>query len=128
MKYQNNIKTFLLILIISFIGIQAQGQQPKKDKNKMVTFEVKGNCGMCKSRIEKAVTQIKGVKFVNWDVVSKNLTVVHDERKCSVLDIKEAIGKVGHDTDAVKAMDDIYNNLPACCKFRDPESLLLEHH
>lgn len=127
MKNQNKLKAYLIILIISVIGLQVNAQQPKKDKNKMVTFEVKGNCGMCKSRIEKAVNQVKGVKYVNWDIPSKNLTVVHDERKCTILDIKEAVGNVGHDTEAVKAKDEVYNKLPACCKFRDPESLLLEH-
>jgi hypothetical protein len=31
--------------------------------------------------------------------------------------VQEAIAKVGHDTGAVKATDEAYNGLPACCKY-----------
>ncbi|MFW2376759.1 MAG: hypothetical protein ACN4ES_09435 [Cellulophaga baltica] len=34
-----------------------------QDKNKKMTFDVNGKCGMCKERIEKAALGVKGVKF-----------------------------------------------------------------
>jgi hypothetical protein len=33
------------------------------------------------------------------------------------MDVKKAIAKVGHDTDAVKAEDAVYENLHGCCLY-----------
>ena len=37
--------------------------------------------------------------------------------KASLLDVKKAVAKVGHDTDEVKATDEEYDNLHGCCKY-----------
>lgn len=122
-----SIKNIFLIVSILFLSIQSNAQDKGKDKNKKISIEVKGNCGMCKSRIEKAASQVKGIKYANWDIPSKQLTLILDENKCSPLDVKKAIARVGHDTDTEKAGNEVYNNLPPCCKFRDPNSLYLDH-
>lgn len=119
-------KTILLASIL-LLGLQLNAQENSKDKNKKTTFEVKGNCGMCKSRIEKASIKVKGVKYANWDIPSKQLTLILDENKCTTLDVKKAIAKVGHDTDSTKADSTTYNSLPPCCKFRDPNSIHMDH-
>lgn len=121
-----NLKNIVIISILCFFSIPINAQE--KDKNKKTTIEVKGNCGMCKSRIEKASSKVKGVKYAKWDIPSKKLTLVFDENKCSVFDIKKAIAKVGHDTDSIKANDKVYSTLPPCCKFRDPDSIHLDHN
>jgi|SRR5690606_19626986 len=118
-------KNIFLIAFFCLIGIQVSAQS--KDKNKKLNIEVQGNCEMCKSRIEKACAKVKGVKYANWDIPSKELTLIFNENKCTVLDIKKAISSVGHDTDSVKTSDEAYNNLPACCKYKDPNSLHLNH-
>lgn len=123
-----NLKYLLMIIVIAFMSLESYAQEKEKDKNKMVTFEVRGNCGMCKARIEKAANQVKGVKYAKWDIPSKKMTLIYDEYKCTDVQIKEAIAKVGHDTEAMNAPDEIYNELPPCCKFRDPNSMLLDHH
>ena len=33
-----------------------------------LSFGVRGNCGMCKSTIEKAANRVDGVASANWDV------------------------------------------------------------
>ncbi|MEQ8218005.1 MAG: heavy metal-associated domain-containing protein [Arenibacter sp.] len=114
-------------LIICLLLINTSVQGYSQDKNKKVSFEVKGNCAMCKARIEKASLKVKGVKYVNWDIASKQLTLILDENKCAPLDVKKAIARVGHDTDSAKADDSTYNDLPPCCKFRDPASIHLDH-
>ncbi|MGV8814829.1 MAG: heavy-metal-associated domain-containing protein [Gelidibacter sp.] len=121
-----NIKSIFLIVTVCFLSINVNAQG--KDKNKKISIEVKGNCGMCKSRIEKASSQVKGVKYANWDIPSKQLTLILDENKCTPLDIKKAIALVGHDSDTENASDKVYNNLPPCCKFRDPNSLHMDHN
>ncbi|WP_066223648.1 heavy-metal-associated domain-containing protein [Formosa haliotis] len=124
-----NIITVLFSIIVLFIvsKVNAQEEYGVKQKNKSIVIQVMGNCGMCKSRIEKASIKVKGVKYASWDIPSKELSLVIDERKCSPIDIKKAIAAVGHDTDLEIARDAVYNELPPCCKFRDPNSIKLDH-
>lgn len=126
MKNPISLKQILLLVPLLLLSFQADAQ--KLDKNKKVTFEVKGNCGMCKSRIEKASLKVKGVKYVNWDIPSKELTLILNENKCTPLDVKKAIASIGHDTDSAIAKDETYNSLPPCCKFRDPNSTHMDHN
>ncbi len=120
------LRKMIILASILFFGIQLNAQD--YNKNKKVAFKVKGNCGMCKSRIEKASLKVKGVKYVNWDIPSKELTIILDENKCTPIDVKKAISKVGHDSDSAKADNQTYNNLPDCCKYRDPNSIHLDHN
>ena len=99
-----------------FVGLSVQAQE-KKNKNAKYTIEVNGNCEQCKKRIEKAAFSVSGVKSANWDVETHQLSLILNEEKTSVLDVKKAIAKVGHDTDEVKAADAVYDNLHSCCKY-----------
>ncbi len=99
-----------------FVGLSVQAQE-KKNKNAKYTIEVNGNCEQCKKRIEKAAFSVSGVKSANWNVETHQLSLILNEEKTSVLDVKKAIAKVGHDTDEVKATDEIYENLHSCCKY-----------
>ncbi|NQV02363.1 MAG: cation transporter, partial [Bacteroidia bacterium] len=85
-------------------------------------IKVYGNCGMCKSRIEKAAKSVEGVTKATWDATENVLNVTFDETKATVLKIEEAVAKVGHDTDHVKADDKVYAKLPGCCKYERPVS------
>ncbi|MGX1930519.1 heavy-metal-associated domain-containing protein [Flagellimonas sp. 2504JD4-2] len=115
-------KTVLLLFVL--LGLNLGHSQ---EKNKSVSFEVKGNCWMCKNRIEKTAIKMKGVKFASWDSESKEFKAIIDERKCSVSDVQEKIALIGHDTGEFIAPEDVYQNLPACCKYRDPESSHMDH-
>ena len=42
-------------------------------------LKVSGNCGMCKSSIEKAATSA-GAKTANWDMDAKLLTLIFDNK------------------------------------------------
>lgn len=79
-------------------------------------FEVKGNCDMCKERIEASV-DVKGVKSAVWDVDTKIIVVVYDKTKITEDKIHALISGVGHDTDKQTAPDKVYNKLPGCCKY-----------
>ncbi len=85
---------------------------------KTVTINVSGNCGMCKSRIERTALATGAITSAEWDSDSQGLTVDYDASKMTVRDIEAAIAKVGHDTENVKADDDTYKSLPPCCKYR----------
>src|SRR4051812_17107383 len=82
------------------------------------TIKVYGNCAMCKKRIETALDH-KGVKLAKWDTKTKELEVVYNNEKITERQIHEIVASVGHDTDKVKAKDEVYAALPFCCLYRD---------
>lgn len=109
-------KKILLVLLLTFMGVTAQAQE-KKNKNAKYEVEVKGNCEMCKKRIEKAAFGVKGVKFAQWHADHQDMHLIIDETKCSIDDVRKAVAKTGHDTDKIKAKDEDYNGLHDCCQY-----------
>lgn len=79
-------------------------------------FLVKGNCGQCKARIEKAALKA-GATSANWTAENQTLTMTLDESKVKCDDILKQIAEVGHDNEKFKAPDEVYKNLPACCLY-----------
>ncbi len=98
-----------LFLITSF---SVSAQEVKIEK-----FKVYGNCGMCENRIEKAASGLDGVTKADWDQETLMLEVTFNKEKLKIDDIHQAIADVGHDTEKVKADDEVYNALPGCCKY-----------
>jgi len=82
-------------------------------------FKVSGNCEMCKDRIESTAKKISGVSSVEWNIKTKMFTVMFDKNKTNKTSIQKAIASAGHDTEKQIAPDDVYNNLPECCKYRN---------
>ncbi len=83
---------------------------------KTETLTVKGNCDMCKARIEKAA-KLDGVTKAEWDKTTKLLTVSYDPSKTNMDAVSNKVVAVGHDTDKGKADDKVYSALPGCCKY-----------
>lgn len=101
--------------ILTFIFVQCYlGTNAQSDST--ITFEVAGNCGLCKQRIEQAA-KIKGVSEATWNTQSNLATVSFLSTKTSGRAIKQAIADVGHDTDEIKAKDDVYQQLHQCCLY-----------
>ncbi len=110
-------KKIILVLGVLLITFSVSAQK----KNAKKQFEVDGICGMCKVRIEKAALTTKGVKYANWNVQTHKLSLIVDERKTTIKKIKENIAAVGHESEGVVCTEDAYNNLDACCKYKDEE-------
>lgn len=85
-------------------------------------IQVNGNCGMCKTRIEKAASSVEGVSKADWNKDTKILAVVFDDSKTSTAKIEMAVANVGHDTPNHKAKDEVYNKLHSCCKYDRTEA------
>lgn len=85
-------------------------------QSKTETFKVSGNCGMCKSKIEKAAKEA-GAKSADWDVDSKVLTVSYKTSSTNTAKIQEKIAAVGYDNAGATATTDSYNKLHGCCKY-----------
>ena len=103
--------------VLSLAGMFLLGTSMVFAQAKTEKFEVKGNCGMCETRIEKAAKSVDGVASADWNQKTKLLEVSFDESKTSVHKVQEAIAKVGHDTPMHKASDEVYKALPGCCKY-----------
>jgi periplasmic mercuric ion binding protein len=85
---------------------------------KNLKFWVRGECSMCKTRIEKTVGNIPGTSGAQWDQKTKMLTVSIDEKKTNQASIEKAVAKAGHATASVKADQKAYDALPDCCKIK----------
>ena len=82
-----------------------------------LSFGVRGNCGMCKSTIEKAANSVEGVASANWDVDKKKIDVSFDDTKTDAMAIHKAIAASGYDTEKVAGDEEAYDGLPGCCKY-----------
>lgn len=80
-----------------------------------VTFQVSGNCGMCKSRIEKAAKEA-GASDAKWNKETQQLAVSFASNT-TLASIQQKVAAVGHDNAGAKASDDVYNKLHGCCKY-----------
>lgn len=107
-----------IVLLIFMIGSASMFAQ---DRNAKASFHVDGVCMMCKDRIEKAGITSKGVKFANWNLETQELQLIFNETKTDLKTIQSNILQAGHDLDSLKASDEAYARLDACCKYRDPE-------
>jgi mercuric ion binding protein len=83
---------------------------------KKETIKVWGNCGMCKTKIEKAAKQA-GAKTALWNEETKELKVSYVAKKTSNKKIQQAIVGVGYDTQDFTADDKVYNKLHGCCQY-----------
>lgn len=122
-------RVILSVAIIAAIGLVSCKNEAKKETTKTeqtttneiasteTTFGVRGNCGMCKNTIEKAVNGIDGVKSAEWDKLRKEVKVSFDGSKTNLDAIHNAIANVGYDTDKIMGNESAYENLPGCCKY-----------
>ena len=118
-------KLLLLMTFILFISFSksdfissTEGNSDQVQKTERTSFAVKGNCKMCKKRIEKAALSLKGVKMATWDIPSTMIDIIYDDKKLELKEIHNKIASVGHDTDKAKASEDVYDELPMCCQYR----------
>ncbi len=84
------------------------------------TVHVKGNCQMCKARIESAALSTKGVQKAFWNVETKMLEVAFDRQQISVKKIAKSIALAGHDAAKITAPKEVYEALPVCCYYNNP--------
>jgi periplasmic mercuric ion binding protein len=113
--YQNlyimkTIKIFS-ILLISCLSVSSFAQKTKTE-----TIKVSGNCGMCKTKIEKAAKSA-GASYAVWSEESKELTVKYNSTSTNTAKIQQAVANTGYDTQDFKATEATYNSLHACCKY-----------
>jgi hypothetical protein len=101
-----------IVLVCAFLGFTAFSHAAKVK----VIVQVKGLCGMCKSRIEKAAKEA-GASSAEWDEGTMTLNVSFKRNKTNMEKIQSSIAAAGHDNGNFKAPDDVYDRLPGCCQY-----------
>jgi len=112
LKYEimKSLKIFSIAALFMAFATVATAQ------TKTETFKVSGNCGMCKSKIEKAAKEA-GAKSATWDAETNDLTVTYKTSSTNTAKIQEKIAVVGYDNAGAKATTAAYNKLHGCCKY-----------
>ena len=124
-------KVILGVAMLATIGLASCKNEAKKETKEVqteqtlgkevamttATFGVRGNCGMCKSTIEKAVDNVDGVVSADWDKLKKQINVSFDDSKTDLDAIHNAVAASGYDTDKVSGSEEAYGNLPGCCQY-----------
>ena len=106
--------------LFTILVMQLQGQST-------MTIKVYGNCGMCQDRIEKTAKNVIGVNTATWNDNDQVLTITFQEGLFTEMDLHQELAAIGHDTDKMKASDEVYENLHGCCKYERPESIAHGH-
>lgn len=105
--------------VITILAVLIATVTYAQNKNAKASLEVNGVCLMCKTRIEKASLNTKGVKSAVWNVDTHELRLIYDERKTNIKTIESKILAAGHDTQELKATDEAYASVHPCCRYRD---------
>ena len=104
----------LQIFLLSFLFISFSSVALAQTKTEK--FNVSGECGSCKKKIEKAAKSA-GASYAVWNVDSKELVVKYNNASSNKAKIEQAIAAVGYDTPDYKATDEAYNGLDGCCQY-----------
>lgn len=101
----------------------AASQQPaeketvvKNDSLAKLSFKVYGNCGMCRNRIRKSLKK-EGVANSEWNEETQMVEIIYDASIVSPDKLHQYVSETGHDTELMKAPDDVYDKLPGCCQY-----------
>jgi len=86
------------------------------------SFRVEGACGMCAERIEETAIKKGKAASAYYNVDTHILTVSIDESITDVSEVKWELAQAGHSNRSFDAPEDVYNNLPACCQYADPDN------
>jgi outer membrane receptor for ferrienterochelin and colicins len=105
-------KNYIKLLLLALFTLLSSSIYAQSDSTS--TFEVAGNCGMCKKRIEKAAS-LSGVESAIWNIENHQITIKYNSSKIKLTQIQKAIANAGHDTPNFRAPDDVYEKLHECC-------------
>jgi periplasmic mercuric ion binding protein len=102
--------------IVSLVSLFMTFAMVSLAQSKTETIPVSGNCGMCKSKIEKAAKNA-GASTATWNKDTKIITVKYNSSTTNAAKIQQGIAAVGYDTRDFKTTDEAYDKLHACCKY-----------
>lgn len=99
------------VVIFSMAALKAQVNNARTESVKIL-----GNCGICKTTIEKAANQ-KKVSKAEWNEQTKIAAITYNTETADLDAILKKIALAGYDNEKYLAPDDAYARLPECCKY-----------
>lgn len=102
----------LMTFIVFALSLYSCGNKSFKEES----FYVRGNCGMCKERLESGVKTLSGVTQVKYNVNDEMLKVTYDTTLTNRAAIEEQCSELGHGTHAYPMNEKNHEALPECCK------------
>jgi mercuric ion binding protein len=111
MKTLKCLGTFSFLFICLFTFAQTKIKNAKTE-----AIKVWGNCGMCKSHIEKAA-KAGGATYAVWNKDSKLLNIRYESSKTNSRQIQQKIAAAGYDTKDYTGDAKAYEELDECCKY-----------
>jgi mercuric ion binding protein len=131
-KFKITLSLIIVLLIVYFLRDISFNDPANSDVNDAkaeaivelmgteTSFGVKGNCKMCKKTIEASALSLEGVLKANWDVKTKQVSLVYDDQMIDLISVHKAISDSGYGTDLNELNKEAYDNLPLCCQY-DPD-------
>jgi periplasmic mercuric ion binding protein len=106
-----------LLIALSLFTLSSCGKGAMKEES----FYVRGNCSMCKKRIESDVKKITGVAEVRYAVEGEQLKVTYDTTLATRTTIEQHCAALGHATEVHPMNKKNHDALPECCKVSTQE-------
>ena len=131
-KFKITLSLIIVLLIVYFLRDMSFNDPANSDFNDAkaeaivelmgteTSFGVKGNCKMCKKTIEASALSLEGVLKADWDVKTKQVSLVYDDQMIDLISVHKAISDSGYGTDLNELNKEAYDNLPLCCQY-DPD-------
>mgnify|MGYP000730304372 FL=1 len=131
-KFKITLSLIIVLLIVYFLRDMSFNDPANSDINDVkaeaivelmgteTSFGVKGNCKMCKKTIEASALSLEGVLKADWDVKTKQVSLVYDDQMIDLISVHKAISDSGYGTDLNELNKEAYDNLPLCCQY-DPD-------
>ncbi len=103
-------KKLIIMCLMAIVSVSMYAEK------QAVTLFVKDmECNTCKGKVEKVLAYERGVKKLNFNVAAHTVTVIFDDKKCSVEKLQSALLKY------LKYTSEVYNpkmhggGKAACC-------------
>ncbi|TJZ63254.1 DUF3347 domain-containing protein [Sphingobacterium olei] len=109
-------KSISKILVVITVLLSTVNSFAQIKNAKTETVKIYGNCGMCKTTIEKA-GNVQNIASVEWNKDTKLATITYNSAKIKQDEILKSIALAGYDSEKFLAPDDVYAKLPGCCQY-----------
>ncbi|MFD1768780.1 DUF3347 domain-containing protein [Sphingobacterium suaedae] len=112
-------KSFSKVVMVIAVLLYSINSFAQIKNAKTASIKVYGNCGMCKTTIEKAGNE-KKTASVEWNKDTKMVMLTYDSSKTNQDEILKRIALAGYDSEKFRAPDDVYAKLAECCQYDRP--------
>ena len=109
------IRSSIISFLFVFMGLLVSAQKIS-EKNSITVIKTSAQCEMCEEKITSELNTRKGVKEVQMNLETQELTIRYNAIKVTEDELKEIISELGYSAGDLAPDDDAYEKLPMCCK------------